>query len=162
MDVVRYKPGEAIRWLEVGAEDLRKLARSRSRRVVASVGRRDFSTDLKDAAGALFGFGKSAWADILHKQAEASEFALYDDKFEVIRPSTKRTVRYSDVVAMKLKNDKLSVQLRSGSISIRPHAYVVSGRIKVPIGWTRNEIEVPYETLLNELSARCGVNIETL
>jgi len=37
---------------------------------------------------------------------------------------------------------------------------VVAGRTKVPVGWRRNGLEVPYELLIDELAARSGRSIE--
>jgi hypothetical protein len=162
MEPIRYKPGEAIRWLETGAEDLRKQAKRQGDALIGRTGDRNVGTDIRDAAGALFDLGKSALADVLHRQAQASEYVFYKDRFEVINSAGTRTVLFEEVVAMKLKAEKLTVVLKRGSVTIKPYAHIVSGRLKVPIGWSRNGLEVPYETLADELSARARVNIEHL
>ena len=59
-----------------------------------------------------------------------------------------------------LRGDKATVVMERGSVNIRPEAYISSGRIKVPIGWERNEIEVPYEMLIDELAARAGIKVQ--
>lgn len=157
---MRYRPGEAIRWLEAGAEDLRKQARRKGSSLVRREGERTIAQDLRDVAGAIFGMGKSAWADLLHKQAQASEFALHKDHFDVVRSGLIESVPYKSVTAMRRRGDRLTIELEQGSLTIRPYAHILAGRLKVPIGWNRNGMEVPYETLLDELSARCGVRIE--
>ncbi len=162
MDVVRYKPGEAIRWLQAGAENLRKEAKRQSASLVTRKGERTIAKDIRDAAGAIFGMGKSALAELMHHEAQASEYVLREDRFEVIGRGGSRAVRYRDVSAMKQRGDRVTVVLESGSLTIKPHAYILAGRLKVPIGWSRNGIEVPFETLTDELSARAGVNIENL
>lgn len=162
MEPIRYRPGEAIRWLEIGAEDIRRSAKRQGQSIVRREGSRTISRDLRDAAGAIFDFGKSAVADLLHRQAQASEVILNDESFTIANPTNSKTVKYKDVVDMKLRGDRLSVQLKQGSVAIKPYAHIVSGRIKVPVGWTRNGLEVAYDVLIDELSARCGVTVEHL
>jgi hypothetical protein len=87
---------------------------------------------------------------------------LGSDRFEVVSNGSVKTVKYKDVAAMRQRGDRVSVVLKQGSVTIKPHAHIVAGRIRVPVGWTRNGIEVPFDTLPDELSARCGVNIEHL
>ena len=160
MELIRYKPGEAIRWLELGAQDLKKGAKRKGKSVMKREGQRTISRDISEVAGVLMGMGKGALADMLHHQAEASEYVLHDDRFEVITPGRIKSVKYSQVRSIRMKNDKATLVLSQGSVTIKPHAYVVAGRIKVPIGWARNGMEVPYEVLLDELAARCDVEIE--
>ena len=47
----------------------------------------------------------------------------------------------------------MDLVLDRGTLQIKPYAYVVAGKLKVPIGWARNGIEVPYELLIEELSS---------
>lgn len=162
MEPIRYRPGEAIRWLEIGAVDIRKSAKRQGQSIVRREGDRTIGRDLRDAAGAIFDLGKSAVADVLHRQAQASEVILNEENFTVANPTNSKTVKYKDVIDMKLKGERLTVQLSQGSVTIKPYAYIVSGRIKVPVGWTRNGLEVPYDVLIDELSARCGVTVEHL
>ena len=162
MELVRYRPGEAIRWLETGAQDMRKSAKRQGKRLISREGERTISRDFRDAAGVLIDLGKSALAELSHRQAEASEFVLHDDRFESVSPAKITSVQYDQIKHLKLKGETLKVVLDSGSVTIKPHAYIVSGRIRVPVGWNRNGLEVPYETILEELSGRSGVNIEHL
>src|SRR5262245_2283441 len=103
MDLVRYKPGEAIRWLETGAQALRKQAKRQGSRVLQRQGHRDVQTDIKDVAGALFGFGKSALADLIHRQLEASEYVLHPDRLEVCGPTGARYVPYQEIQEIRVK-----------------------------------------------------------
>ena len=160
VELVRYKPGEAIRWLEMGAQDLKKSARRKGKSIVRREGERSIGRDISQAAGVLMGMGKGALADLIHHQAESSEYVLHDDRFEVVTPGRIKSVKYSQVRSIRMKNEKATLVLDQGSVTIKPHAYVVAGRIKVPIGWARNGMEVPYEVLLDELAARCDVDIE--
>lgn len=160
MDVVRYRPDEAVRWLQMGAANMRLEARRQTSGIILREGERTIARDLKDAAGAIFGMGKSAWAELVHDDATATQYVLRKDRLEIVRSGGTKTVRYKDVVSMRQRGDRLTLVLKSGSAAIKPHAHVVSGRVKVPIGWSRDGLQVPYETLLDELSARCGIEIE--
>lgn len=162
MELVRYKPGEAIRWLETGAQDMRKQAARTGKRLVQREGERSVGRDFRDAAGVLIDLGKSALAELSHRQAEASEYVLHEDRLEIVSPARITSVKYEQIKQIKLKGESVKLVLESGSFTIKPHAYIVSGRIRVPVGWRRNGLEVPYETILEELSGRSGVNIEHL
>ena len=160
MEPIRYRPGEAIRWLEIGAEDIRKSAKRQSKSLVRREGERTIGKDIREAAGAIFDFGKSALAEVIHRQAEASEVVLMGDSFSVGNAASNKTVRYADVRGMRRNGDKVTVILERGSVTLKPYAYIVSGRIRVPVGWSRNGMEVPYDVLVDELSARCQVTVE--
>jgi len=162
MEVVRYRPGEAIRWLATGAENLRKDAASRGRTAVkqSNCDARAVKENLKNAAGALLDYGKSAYTDLLHNQADASEYVLLDEQFDIVRGGTIRSVKYSDVKKIEFKAERATLILEKGNVSIRPVAHIVAGHAKVAVGWARNELEVPFELLIEELAARCKVEIE--
>jgi hypothetical protein len=164
MELVRYKPGEAIRWLETGAESIRKTAKERGIEAVRPDSSRGAARaagkSIASAAGALVDLGKSAWADLLHRQAEASEYVLQDRHFDVVKPGSIKNVEYERVQKIELRGDRVVLLLDRGHVTIRPYAYIVAGKVRVPIGWSRNGMEVPYELLIDELSARCGVNPE--
>ncbi len=117
-------------------------------------------TDVRDAAGALVDLGKSALSELMHRQATASEFMLHDDHFEVASPGRLRVVRYDAVRPIRRRGDRVNLELEKGAVTIKPHAYIVAGRIRVPIGWVRGGIEVPYDVLVDELSGRCRLPIE--
>ena len=75
VELVRYKVGEAIRWLETGAESIRKGAQNKGLNILKQNGidQKTLGDNLKTAAGAIFDFGKGTYADMIHKQAEDSE-----------------------------------------------------------------------------------------
>jgi hypothetical protein len=163
MEIVRYRPGEAIQWLKVGAENVRKQAAEKGKGVFEQAGteQRPVYENLFTAAGALFNLGRSAYAELKHKLAEASEYVLQDEHFDVVHANSIKSIRYRQIAAVKVKGDKATVVLEKGHLTIKPFAYIVSGSVKAPVGWTRNGIEVPYELLIEELAARSGVNLET-
>jgi len=160
MELVRYRPGEAMRWLSTAAENERKSAAKKGRSLVRREGHRTVGRDLGDAAGALLDMGKSAWADLVSLQANATEYVFLEDAFEVIKATGVKRVPYSDVTHIARDDDRIIVELTKGSVTIKPHAYIVAGRVRVPIGWTRNGLEVPYELMIDELAARCGHEVE--
>ncbi|MBI5708166.1 MAG: hypothetical protein HZC36_14385 [Armatimonadetes bacterium] len=161
MDVIRYRPAEAVKWLSHGAGHLRKEAARQSGSILRREGTRTIQKDLMDAAEVLLGVGKSAIAEIMHVGAAGVEYILHKDRFEVHKGNSMKVYRYKDVMAMKMRGDRLSVQMKAATATIAPPAHIVSARVRVPIGWSRNGIEVPYEMLLDELSARCGIEIES-
>ncbi|HRF59878.1 MAG TPA: hypothetical protein PLH94_08200 [Fimbriimonadaceae bacterium] len=160
MELVRYKPGEAIRWIQTGAEDIRRSAKRQGTGLVRREGHRTLGKDLSQAAGALLEMGKSAYAQLLHRQASAIEYVLGDDAFDVVGPTGTRTIRYQDVKDIQMDGERLTVILAKGSVTIKPYAYIVAGKLKVPIGWSRNGLEVPYDLLIDELAARCGHEVD--
>lgn len=159
MEQVRYKPGEAIRWLETGATSKRKSAQEKSRMLTIPGDARTFGANVKSAAGVLMDLGRGALTDLAHNQVMASEYVLHDDSFEIIKPNSTKKVRYKDITGIEERGDKTILLLENSTVGIKPYAYVVAGRLKVPIGWSRNGIEVPYELLLEELSARIGIEL---
>jgi hypothetical protein len=160
MEDVRYQPGEAVRWLQIGAADRRKQAQRQGQSVWRREGERSLGKDLKQIAGVLTELGRSALADVAHRQALAAEYVLHDKEFESVENGRVKTVRYDSILSIKVRGDKASLIFEQGSLVIHPHAYVVAGRTKVPVGWQRNGMEVPYELLIDELSARCGRPVE--
>ena len=163
MEPIRYKPGEAIRWLETAADSFKKSAKTKGKEAVdPKRDRSDFKkvgANVADAAGAIYDLGKSAWADMLHRQAEASEYVLQEKHLDVVNGGSIKTIDYNRVTEIVAKGEVYVFKLDKGSLTIKPYAYIVSGRVKVPVGWSRNGMEVPYELMIEELAARCGVNL---
>lgn len=162
MELVRYKAGEAIRWLETGAESIRKGAQSKGLNILKQTGidQKTLGDNLKTAAGAIFDFGKGTYADMVHKQAEETEYVLQEKQFDIVTGNNIKAIPYDRIVAIHLKGDRTVLTLDKGIVTIKPFAYIVSGRIKVPVGWKRNGTEVPYELFTAELAARCGLEVQ--
>ena len=163
MEPIRYKTGEAIRWLKTGAEAIRKEAKDKGRQVVQPGAPKDFrdaSGRVATAASAVMDFTKSAWADFKASELEHTEYVLTDEGFDIVKGASIKSIPYERVTKIQRRTDRATVTLDRGSLIIKPHAYILAGGLKVPVGWSRNGMEVPYELLLDELSARCGVNIE--
>lgn len=141
---------------------MRRDANRRGRQVVRGEEPKGFGDTLKTGFGAVLDLTKSAWADLLHSQANASEYVLQNDHFDVVRPGSVKTVEYKRVQRAVKSGDRVTLHLDRGTVLIKPYAHVVAGRVKVPIGWARNGLEVPYELLIDELCARCGVELEAV
>lgn len=161
-ELVRYRAGEAIRWLDLGSDSLRDQAARQTKDVMDRKGERSITKDIAGLFGAAMNYGRGAVADMKHRQAEASEYTLDAEGFDIKTGRMLRRIRYAEVKAIRREGDKVKVILVQGSLEIKPYAHIVSGRAKVPIGWERNDIEVPYELLIEELAARAKVEIDDL
>lgn len=158
-EVIRYRAADAIKWLQTGAQGMRSQAKRAGNELARREGVRTIGKDLSQAAGALLDVGKSAVADLMHASAQATEYALHETYFEVVRPTGVKAVNYSEVRRLTRKGDDVTVELERGGITIHPPAHVVSARVKAPVGWSRNGVEVPYDILIEELAARCGQTV---
>lgn len=164
MEIVRYKPGEAIRWLQTEAGRYKSDAKASGRAATepSSVDMQGITETVKNAASAVFNLGRSAYAEMAHLRANASEFILLDDRMDIVSGTSIKAIPYSSVKKITLKGDKASLILEKGQFVIKPFAYVVAGPLKVPIGWERNGLETPYLLIIEELAARCNKEVELL
>jgi tetrahydromethanopterin S-methyltransferase subunit G len=159
-ETVRYKAGDAIRWLDMGSDSLKDSAKRQTRDVVERKGERSIGKDIGGLFGAVVDLGKGAVADLLHRQADSNEYVLDDTTLEIRNGRGVKRIGYDQVKSIRRNNDKVKLILAQGSVEIKPYAHIVAGRIKVPVGWVRNGVEVPYDLLSVELAARVGVEIE--
>ena len=106
--------------------------------------------------------GRSAYAEMAHLRANASEFVLMDDRMDIVTGTSIKAIPYSNVKKMTLKGDKAQMVLEKGQFVIKPFAYIVAGPLKVPIGWERNGLDTPYHLIIEELAARCNVEVELI
>ena len=148
--------------METGAENIRKGAQAKGMNLIKQAGTdsKTFTENLKTAAGAIFDFGKGTYTDMMHRQAEDTEYVLQDGQFDIVKSGNLKTIPYDRVVTVHLKGDRATFTLDKGVVTVKPFAYIVAGRVRVPVGWNRNGIEVPYDLLVLELAARCGVEVE--
>lgn len=159
-ELIRYKAGDAIRWLDLGSGSLKDSAKRHTRDVVERRGERGIGKDIGGIFGAAMDYGKGAVADMMHRQAEASEYILDGHSFEIHSGRSVKKVLYSDVKSIRRSSDKVKFILSQGSLEIKPYAHIVAGRVRVPVGWSRNGIEVPFDLITEELAARCHVEVE--
>jgi hypothetical protein len=157
MSVVRYKPAEVLHWFDLGSREAMARAKRRGKGALREC---DLGKGLKEAAGAAFEFGKGALTDAVHRSVEMTEYILADDGFEVVGLGGRRRIPYSDVRDVRLLGtERAEIVHTGGSFVIKPVAHLVAGRLKVPVGWLRNGMEVPYAMLIEELAARSGVDV---
>lgn len=162
MEPIRYRPSDALRWLEDGASASRERAKSNFRKladldpgtVVDKVGQ-----GFKKATSAVIDFGKGAMADQAARKAALVEYVLLDDRIDIVEGTTIRSIPYRDVVEFREKGDRITVILRKGTYTIKPLGTLVAGRVKAVIGWERNGLDAPYRLLAEEWAARCGLDL---
>jgi len=141
----------------MGGPHSRDEALRKARSFFKRKGSRSIGKDVRDVFGSVWDVGYSAVADVMAKHAAASQFVLEADSVSVVTPTGTKKYLFSEAKSMSIEGDKAEIAFKQGSLVIRPFAYVVAGKVKAPIGWLRNEIEVPYPFILEELAARCGV-----
>lgn len=160
MDPVRYRPGEAIRWLQTGASRDRVSAQQKGRELARIDDPLTIQQGVRTAAAALLKVGKGALTELAHRQAEGTEFILYEDRMEIVHLGSHKVVMYEDIKRIEHRGDRTTVVMPERRITIKPQAYIVAGRLRVPLGWERNGMEVPFELLIDELCARADQDLE--
>ncbi len=162
MTTVTYRAPDLLHWFESGSQEAFKSALKRSRALSNTASESSIKRSIVQAAGVAADFGRSAAAGIVHSKSGQTTYKLYEDKFTNGGTLGSTTVAYKDVSSIKAHGkDRFSVVYARGTMTVKPVAYLVSGRIKVPVGWERNDIEVPFMMFLEELSAHCGLEIES-
>lgn len=161
MPTVTYRPPDVLHWLSMGSQEAIQSAKRKGMALTKSDPEASVKKKLLQAASAAADLGRGAAADLIHRQAAETIYRLHDGHMDVRTPMSRQTIEYGAVSAIKSRGkDRFTVEYEGGTLTIRPIASIASGRIRVPIGWMRNEIEVPFTMLLQELSARCGLEIE--
>lgn len=158
MSSIYYKPADALHWLEPGNRTTRDGARKKSK----SKEERTLTGTLRQGFSAAMEFGNEALTDFRHRRMDEILYLLNEDSFEAISLSTHKKVGFDKVRGIFAEEkDRFRVEYDGGTLTIKPLAHLVSGRVRVPIGWNRNGIEVPYTLLPEEIAARCGVEIDS-
>lgn len=162
MSAITYKSPEILNWFGESAKASKSKAKDKAGAVAKTASDVGFVDGLKQAASAAIDLGKGALGDFVTKQAEGTTFVLYPTGFESNALIKTKRVDYSAVrQIVALANDRFQILYDGGNLTIRPIAHLVAGRLRVPIGWVRNGMEVPYAMLIDELAARCGVEIDS-
>lgn len=157
MAIVTYRPAEVLHWFGVGSREAKQRA---SRRGQAALQRSDFMKGILDVTGAVAEFGKGTLTDLVQRKAEESVYELTDDALEAVGLTSRKRVLYKDVTEIHAKpHDRFELVHKGGTLTIKPIAHLLAGRLRVPVGWLRNGMEVPYALLIEELAAHCGVEI---
>ncbi len=143
---VVYRAVDISRWLTLGAATVRKLS--------AVEQAHDIKSALHGAFGAVLGQGKGAIADALRLKIATMEYRLYEDRFERSH-GVPRSVLYSEIVRIEpARGCDFLIQTRSGSFQIKPYAWIAVSGARVPLGWLRDGMEVPFELLIEEIELR--------
>lgn len=152
MLVARYRPADAIRWMEIGSRRISKPGDLPS----------DVPSDARgvviDAFAKALELGRTKIAEIQSRAIRAREYRLYDDRFEVISSSGTRSVSYAEVQSLELKRGgAFCFLLKRGRVTVRPYAWLSAFGVRIPLGWERNGVEVPFEMLPEEIALRAKV-----
>lgn len=142
---VTYKPADAIRWAEITAPALTKIHPQPT----------PFPTSVKQAFQKVLDLSKTAAAQVSHKALQQLEYRLYDEALEIHSQTGLRSVPYDQIVRIEiLKKDAFNIVTKKGAIRIKPYAWLLVANVRVPLGWKRDGMEVPYSLLLEEIIAR--------
>ena len=161
MDSVTYRSPDLLHWFGAGSDAAVESAKRRTKAAAEGASKSDIKKSLVNVAGAALDIGRMAAVDIVKRQIEDTVYRFDDDVFEVQLAIGTKRIRYEDVASIVAKtNDRYVVTYAGGSITVKPVAHLVSGRVRVPIGWIRNGLDVSYATLAVELAARCDLDIE--
>lgn len=161
MSAVTYRPPDVLLWFSTGSQEALSSAKRKGKALARGTSESSVKQKFFQAASLAVDLGRGAGADIVHRAALEAVYKLYSDRLVVKSQLGQQTIAFADVSAIVAHpKDRFSVEYEGGTLTVRPIAHLVSGRVRVPVGWMRNEIEVPYTMLLEELSARCGVEIE--
>lgn len=160
MATTSYRPVDILHWFGMESRSARRSGFHKGGQVAKRATEQGVVQGLKLAASAAFELTKGAAGDIVQAQAGQTEYILHDTGFEAVDIVRRSKVDYAQVRKIVAKgNDKFVVISDGGSITIKPVAHLLAGHVKVPVGWVRNGMEVPYSTLIEELAARCGVDV---
>ena len=156
-EVVIYKPADILRWLKLGSEGLRKDSK-----LPVIAGEHNAQT-IKKAVGSIVGkaldFGKGAVAAAGGWAIDKLEYRMDASRIEIAGTGLPKAVQYADVQAVRAVKRSFQVDAGSASFTIKPYAWLVVSGIKVPLGWERNGMEVPFRLLAEELAARAKVKL---
>lgn len=158
-EVVRYRVDDAIRWLDAGATQMRKDAAASGHSAAKTVAPdfRSVGQSLKKAAASARDYGRGAMADMVHRRADSIEYVLDEDRFDIVKGGSIQTIRYADLQTIEMKGERARLTMESGDVTIKPVAHLVTSGARVPLGWSRNGLDAPYGTLVEELAARAGI-----
>lgn len=159
MTPIVYRPAEAMVWFQIESKRSNVRAKAKSRQAAHAMGQQPVE-GLKSVADAALSFGSSAWQDLKSKSENQTRYELHESGFEVFGLGRRVKIDYREIIAIQIMDgDKYRLVHRQGRLIIKPPAHLVSGKLRVPVGWQRNGSEVPYNVLIDELAARSGVSV---
>jgi hypothetical protein len=161
MSAVTYQPPDILHWFDTGSAEA--IETSKKIRPDLNLGSgKAIKETMMQAAAAAAEFGRGAMADLAWRRLDEVSYTLDDDSFEAITLTTHRNIPYETVVEIIAeKHDKFLVRHEEGTLTIRPIAHLASSGIRVPIGWKRAGIEVPYLMLIEFFNDTATTEIYT-
>jgi len=150
-ETVVYRPVEIQGWLKLGSESLKKAP--------FHVGG-DIRKTVTGAFGKAFDFGKGALAGVGGLAIERIEYRLHEDRVEIVGVGPTRTVLFSSIRSVEAQGRGFRIDAGSHTFTIKPYAHLLVSSVKVPLGWKRNRMDVPFSLLAEEIAARAKVRIE--
>lgn len=160
MPLTTYKPAEILHWFDTESKRTHTVARAQTKEIARVANEEGIFPTIRQAATAALSLGKGAYGTVIQKQAEETRYDLFDMGFEFVDLARRVKVDYTQVRQIVAKaGDRYQILYNGGSLTIKPPAHLVAGKYRVPVGWLRNGIEVPYLTLVEEISARSGIEI---
>ena len=161
MDSVTYRSPDLLHWFGAGSDAAAESAKRRTKAAAEGASKSDIKRSLVNVAGAALDIGRMAAVDFVKRQIEDTVYRFDDDGMDVQLAIGTKRVLYDEVKSIVAKtNDRYEVKFVGGTMTVKPVAHLVSGRVRVPIGWVRNGLDVSYATLVQELAARCDLDIE--
>lgn len=149
---VRYRPLDVGTWLVLGAQSILEEDLLKTRTSMAEA--------LWSAMGKFVGKGKSTLAEIISQHLEKMEYRLYEDRIETTKGTQVKAFLYSDLKRCEvLRSYEFRFSSPQGTLTIRPYAWLSVRGLKVPLGWRRDRLEVPYIQLGEEIADRARLRV---
>lgn len=162
MATTTYRPVDILHWFGMESRSARRSGFHKGGQVAKKATEQGVVQGLKLAASAAYELTKGAAGDLVQTQASQTEYVLHETGFEALDIVRRTKIDYKQVQKIVAKGgDKFMVVSETGNVTIKPVAHLLAGHLKVPVGWVRNGMEVPYSTLVEELAARCEVDVVT-
>lgn len=159
MAPVTYRSPSLLHWFGTESRAATADARKRGKSLLSERGR-SLAGQIKEAATAAISLGRGAAGELALRQASEEAYVLEAEGFEQMGLGGRARVHYDSVKEIvELGSDRFEITHSAGRLVVRPVAHLVRGRHRVPVGWLRNGVEVPYRTLVDELAARCRVEV---
>jgi hypothetical protein len=142
---VKYKPVDIIRWIDFTTESHNKTHTKES----------PFPKTIKQALQKMVNLSKTTTAQVARNAIEQLEYRLYHDSLEMHSQTGFRSILYSQVTHIEiLKREAFRIRTEKETVRIKPYAWMIVANLKIPLGWRREDMEVPYHLLLEEIAAR--------
>ncbi|RYG43016.1 hypothetical protein EON79_17810 [bacterium] len=82
---------------------------------------------------------------------------VFSSAYRIVKGGAIQTIRYAELKTIEMRGERARLTFESGDVTIKPLAHLVTAGAKVPLGWSRNGLDAPYGTLIEEIAARAGI-----